>query len=87
MPRQNRCKTERKRRKRKFSDQCWKVGVEEKSTDQYQESFSSDEISENTLMEELNKPFLGKILFKENCTRLRTTLRFRTWSEEIQNMP
>ena len=75
---QNRCKTERKKRKRKFSDQCWKVGVEEKSTEQYQESFSSDEISENTLMEELNKLFLVKILFKENCTRLSTTLRFRT---------
>ena len=38
----NRCWTERKRRKRRFCDQCCTVDVKEKSTEQYEESFSSD---------------------------------------------
>ena len=33
---------ERERRKRRFCDQCCRVDVKEKSTEQYQESFSSD---------------------------------------------
>ena len=38
----NREKAERKRRKRRFFDQCCRVDVKEKSTEQYQELFASD---------------------------------------------
>ena len=38
----NRCKTERKRVKRRFCDQCCRVDVKEQSTEQYWESFSPD---------------------------------------------
>ena len=44
-----------------------------------------NEISENTLIEELNKRFLVKLQFRENYTRLSTTWRSKIWSEEIQN--
>ena len=51
---------QRKRGKRRFCDQRCRVGVKEKSTEQYQESFSSNsklmnEISENTSKGELKK--------------------------------
>ena len=43
------------------------------------------EISENILNEELNKLFLVKIQFRENCTGLSTTWRSKIWNEEVQN--
>ena len=43
-----------------------------------------NEISENTLNEELNRIFLVKFQFRENETRLSTTWRSKIWSEEIQ---
>ena len=45
-----------------------------------------NEISENTLNEELNKLCLVKIQFREIFTRLSTTWRSKIWSEETQNM-
>ena len=47
-------------------------------------SILMNEISENTLNEELNKLFLVKIQFRENCTRLSARWRPKIWSEEIQ---
>ena len=44
-----------------------------------------NEISENILNEELNKLFLVNIQFRENYTRLSTTLRSKNWNDEIQN--
>ena len=38
----NRCSTERNGRKRMFCAQCCRIDVKEKSTEQYQEFFSSD---------------------------------------------
>ena len=40
-----------------------------------------NEISENTLNEELNKLFLVKIQFRENYARLSTTWRSKIWSD------
>ena len=48
-------------------------------------SLNSDEISEDTWNEELNKLFLVKIQFRENYTRLRKTWRSRIWNDETQN--
>ena len=45
-----------------------------------------NEISENTLNEELNNLFMVKIQSREIYTRLSTTWRSRIWNEEIQNM-
>ena len=50
------------------------------------DSILMNEISENTLNEELNRIFLVKIQFRENYTRLSTTRRFITWSEDVQNL-
>ena len=44
-----------------------------------------NEISENTLNEELNRLFLVKARFRENYTRLGTTWRSKIWNEECQN--
>ena len=49
-------------------------------------SILTNEISESTLNEELNKLFMVKIQFRENYTRLSTTWRSRIQNEEIQNM-
>ena len=49
-------------------------------------SILMNEISENTLNEELNKLFFVKIQFRENYTRLSTTLRSKIWSEETQKI-
>ena len=85
---------ERERGKRRFCDQCCKVDVKDKSTEQYlgvilfrlsENSFLMDEISENTFDEELTKLFLVKIQFRENYTRVSTTWRSKIQSEEIQN--
>ena len=48
-------------------------------------SILMNEISQNTLNEELNKLFLVKIQFRENDIRLSTAWRPKIWSEEIQN--
>ena len=45
-----------------------------------------NEISENTLNEELNKLFLVKIQLRGNYTRLSTTWTSKIWSEGTQNM-
>ena len=44
-----------------------------------------NEISEKIFNEELNKLFLVKSQFRENKTRLSTTLRSKIQSEEIQS--
>ena len=62
------------REERRFCDKRCRVDVEEKATEQYQGSFSSDsensvltnKISENTWNEELNKRFCVKIQLRED---------------------
>ena len=49
-------------------------------------SILKNESSEKTWNEELNKLFLVKIQLRENYIWLGATWRFRTQSEEIQNM-
>ena len=64
---------QRERRKINLCGQCCRVHVKEKSTEQYEESFSSDsensilmnEISEKISNEELNKLFLVKNQFRD----------------------
>ena len=92
---------ERKRRKRRFWDQWYRVDVKERLTERYLcESEESQkilfsrvsenstllfEISEDTWNEELNKLFFLGKFSSEKIFWMSTSWRARTWSEEIQN--
>ena len=76
---ENRC--QREKGNRRMCGQCCRVDVKEKSTEQYQKSFSSG--SQRIMFwwmwsnEDLNKPFLFKIQLRERFIWLSTTWRVR----------
>ena len=77
---------EREKRKRRFCDQCCRVNVKDKSTEQCLESLSSD--SQRLLFWWTRSPRRPGTKSSTSCSwcKFNSRWRSRIWSEEIQNM-